>query len=258
MTSVAATPLRRLVNEGRAAWAALIFFTRLPLPALPASQADDWRRAATYFPFAGWVVGAVAAGVWWAAATVFPPAIASGLSLAATILLTGAMHEDGFSDVCDGFGGGYTKEKILTIMQDSRVGAYALVGLVMALGLKWQTVAALDPVLTPWLLIVGHSVSRAASISIMATLDYARTEGKARPLASRLAWPRVLVAALLGLAPACVLPVSLLPALAAPLAVRFAASRYFQSRLGGYTGDCLGAAQLVAEIAFLLTALALQ
>ena len=81
-------------------------------------EGADLRLAVTYFPLAGWLVGGVAALVWWLASQVFPPALASGLSLLATLVVTGALHEDGLADVCDGFGGGYTREKILAIMKD--------------------------------------------------------------------------------------------------------------------------------------------
>jgi adenosylcobinamide-GDP ribazoletransferase len=245
------------VQEFRAMHAALIYFTRLPLPMLRDSTADDWRRAPTYFPLVGWVVGGVAAGAWWSASLLFPATIACGLSLGATLLITGAMHEDGFADVCDGLGGGTTREKALEIMRDSRVGAFGAIGLVVLLGLKWHTLATLPFQITPAALIAAHACSRAGSISIMASLDYARAEGKARPLASRLHLARLALALALGVAPLVLLPIRAWAGVAAVLVVRFTASAWFATRLGGYTGDCLGAAQQVGELAFLLTLAAL-
>jgi adenosylcobinamide-GDP ribazoletransferase len=250
--------MRKTVQELRAIWSAGIFFTRLPFPSLPAHSANDLRRSATYFPLVGWLVGGVAAGVWWSAIKVFPPSVASGLSLIATVLLTGAMHEDGFSDVCDGFGGAMTKEKILVIMQDSRVGAFGVVGLVLLFGLKWQVVAALPSALAPVVLIAGHVVSRSASITLMATLDYAR-EGpsKARALTSKLRGVRLAVVVLLGLCPLLMLRQYLWWAAIPVIAVRFVSAIWFRSRIGGYTGDCLGATQQIGELAFLITVEAL-
>jgi len=231
-----------------------MFFTRLPLPSIPALSAEDLRRSSTYFPLVGWLVGGVAAGAWWIAAKVFPPTIASGLSLTATILLTGAMHEDGFADVCDGFGGGSTRGKILAIMQDSRVGAFGLVGTILMLGLKWQTVAALPAALIPVSLVAGHALSRATSITLMATLDYVR-EGpsKARALTSRFGGVRLLTVVALGIGALPLLPRQLWWAALPVLAVRFASAAWFHKRIGGYTGDCLGAVQQISELVFLLT-----
>lgn len=247
-------------REFAALRAALMFFTRLPVPSSAQHDPEDLQRAAAWFPLVGWVVGAVAAAVWWAAAQVWTPALASGLSLAATLLLTGAFHEDGFADVCDGFGGGYTKERVLEIMRDSRVGAFGAIGVVVMLGLKWQAVAALP--VTGFtgaaVIFAGHTVSRAASVSLMAVLPYVREEaGKAKPLATQLSGGRLLVALLCGVAPLALLPLWSGCAVAGVLFVWFLLVAWFRRRLGGYTGDCLGAAQQVTEVVFYLGMLAL-
>ncbi|MDR2675470.1 MAG: adenosylcobinamide-GDP ribazoletransferase, partial [Opitutaceae bacterium] len=132
-----------LRNEFRALHSAVMFFTRIPLPSLANHEDADLQRSSMYFPLVGWLAGAVAAAVWWAGLKVWPPAVASGASLAATLLLTGAFHEDGFADMCDGFGGGHTRARIMEIMRDSRIGAFGAIGLVVMLGLKWHAVAAL-------------------------------------------------------------------------------------------------------------------
>jgi len=247
-----------VVREFRALWAALIFFTRIPMPTLPSSTPGDWQRAATYFPAVGYLVGGVTAGVWWCAALVFPPLVASGLSLVAGILLTGAMHEDGLADYCDGFGGGWTKEKILAIMRDSRTGAFGVVALIMTLGLKWQAIASLPRVLVPLLLLASQTISRSGAVSLMAALDYAGSEdGKARPLSSRMGTGRLFATIVFGLAPYALLPLHFWWAGAPVFVVRLLAALWFRHRIGGYTGDCLGAVQQVGELTFLLTALAL-
>jgi len=247
-------------REFAAIRAAVMFFTRLPVPSTAQHDPEDLQRAAAWFPLVGWLVGAVAAGVWWAAVQVWGPTIASGLSLAATLLLTGAFHEDGFADVCDGFGGGYTQERVLEIMRDSRVGAFGAIGVVVMLGLKWQTVAALPLAgfVGAAVIFAGHTVSRAAAVSLMAVLPYVREEaGKAKPLATELGGGRLLVALVCGLAPLAWLPLRASWVLVGVLAVWLVLAAWFRRRLGGYTGDCLGAAQQVTEVVFYLGVLAL-
>jgi adenosylcobinamide-GDP ribazoletransferase len=247
-----------LRQELHALAAAVMFFTRLPVPSGWGTTRDDLQRAAAYFPFVGWIVGGVAAAVWWLAAPVWSPGVASALSLAATVVLTGAMHEDGFADVCDGFGGGYTKERVLEIMHDSRVGAFGAIGAVIMLLLKWQTVAGLSPLLAPAALVAGHVVSRAVSTTLMTTLSYVRPESvKAKPLATELCGGRLVWVIVTALAAMALLPPQTWWALAVMLAVRLLLARWFAARIGGYTGDCLGAAQQVSEVLFYLTVIAL-
>ena len=247
-------------RECAAIRAALMFFTRLPVPSSAQYDPEDLQRAAAWFPLVGWLVGAVAAAVWWASAQVWTPALASGLSLASTLLLTGAFHEDGFADVCDGFGGGYTKERVLEIMRDSRVGAFGAMGVVVMLGLKWQAVSALPVagITGAMVIFAGHTVSRAAAVSLMAVLPYVREEaGKAKPLATQLSGGRWVVALVCGLAPLALLPLWSGCAVAGVFAVWLVLAAWFRRRLGGYTGDCLGAAQQVTEVVFYLAMLAL-
>ncbi len=238
---------------------ALVFFTRLPLPERLGVGAADLRRAITYFPLCGWIVGALSALVWWLAARVFPAPVATGLALVAGVLLTGAMHEDGWADVCDGFGGGYTKERVLAIMKDSHVGVYGVIGLILLVGLKWQTLAALPRALVPVALVAGHALGRGMAATLMATLDYARAEGpsKARALVVRLAGWRLALVLATALAPLGLLPVRAWWGVAAAAGLRVVLARWFFRRIGGYTGDCLGAAQQLGELAFYLVLIAI-
>lgn len=254
------TPLDRrsiLRLQARYLIAALGYFTRVPIPSTLGFDPRDLAGAARYFPLIGAFVGAAGAIVYVIALHVFPPAVAVLLSMAATLLLTGALHEDGLADCCDGLGGGATREDALRIMRDPRLGAFGAIGLVMGLALKWQTLSALPAATAAWTMVGAHAASRALAASYLSTHDYAREEGKAKSVAHRMP-PRSLAVAL-----ALGLPWMLVPdwragllGLVVAFALRFLLGRYFARRLGGYTGDCLGFAQQVFEIALYLSALA--
>ena len=238
---------------------ALRFFTRLPVPGWVGHSTEALNRSARYFPAVGLLVGGIGALVFLGAMQLWPQPVAVLLSMAVTIYATGAFHEDGLSDSVDGLGGGWDKLRILEIMKDSRVGSYGVVAMVLALLGKFTLLSSLDAVLVPWALLAGHALSRFCSTVLLATMDYVREdqESKARPLATRLSGGGMLVAALFGLAGLALLP----PAKAlAGVALAAAATVWiagkFRRWLGGYTGDCLGAAQQVAEIGFYLGILA--
>jgi adenosylcobinamide-GDP ribazoletransferase len=184
---------------------------------------------------------------------VWPAGIAVLLSMAATLLATGAFHKDGLADSCDAFGGGYTREDIFRIMRDSRIGAFGAITLVIALALKWQALATLPPARAAWAMVAAHAASRALAISIPLGLDCAREDGKARPVARALSWRGALLAAASGLPWLCGFGWRFACATLAALALlRTGALRYLRRRLGGYTGDCLGAVQQLAELAIYL------
>lgn len=243
-------------QELRLICTALTFFTRLPVSRWAGGDAADLNHAARYFPLVGVLVGAVGALVYLAAAQLLPQELAVLLSMAATIWLTGAFHEDGLADAADGLGGGWNKEQVLTIMQDSRLGSYGAIALFLVLLGKWQALAALPPALLPAVLVAGHALSRFAAVLVIYRQDYVRAEGKAKPLATRLSPGELLLAGITGLAPLIWLqPAQLLALLPVALAWLWF-SRKLKRRLGGYTGDCLGAMQQLCEIAFYLGVLA--
>lgn len=240
--------------------AALMFFSRIPCPAWQGSPDIALRHASRYFPLVGWLVGATSAGIIWLTLRIFPTPVAVLLGMSAAMLLTGAMHEDAFADSCDGFGGGWTREQVLRIMQDSRIGAYGAVGLMMLLALKFAALVSLRPAQLPLALIAGHAVSRLIAISFLRTHAYARPEGtgKLHAVAQRISLADLAIAAVFGLLPLALLPArQALPALAILIVIRLLAGRYLTRRLGGYTGDCLGAVQQLCEAFFYLTILAL-
>ncbi|MFV0370281.1 MAG: adenosylcobinamide-GDP ribazoletransferase [Azonexus sp.] len=240
-------------------FAALRFFTRLPVPAWVGHSSAGLNAAARWFPAVGALIGALAALAYVLAAQLWPPAIALLLSMAASIYLTGAFHEDGLSDTVDGLGGGWEKQRILEIMKDSRIGNYGAIALWLALSGKFALLTAQTPALLPVILIAGHSLSRACSVSLLAALDYVREDAltKAKPLATRLSPGALLFTLGCGLLPLALLPwQQALSGLTLAVLATFWLARKFRRWLGGYTGDCLGATQQVAEIAFYLGLLA--
>jgi adenosylcobinamide-GDP ribazoletransferase len=243
--------------ELRYFFTALGYFTRVPVPRWVGYEPHYLNAAARYFPLIGVLVGSLGALVYLAALQVFPHSVSVLLSMVATLLITGAFHEDGLADCCDAFGGAYTREDVLRIMHDSHIGAFGAIALVIALALKWQALAALPPARAAALMIAAHAASRAFAISYLATLEYVRPEGKAKPVAQRLSGAPFAWAAVFGLPPlfwpdwrfGCA-------ALAMLVLLRMLLGRYFVRRIGGYTGDCLGFAQQIFELAIYLAGLA--
>lgn len=242
---------------------ALQFFTRLPIPAWVGFEASWLQHASRYFPLVGCVVAAIAAAVYWVAALVLPAPVAAVLSTAASIYATGAFHEDGFADTCDGLGGGMTRERVLEIMKDSRVGAYGAIGIVCMLAAKLSTLAMLPPRVATAALFLAHPLSRLAATSLIWKLDYVRGEGKAKPLAQQMTTVEFSIATASALLPVAVLLATgyaslaaVLGAVAAALVAALWLGWKFVRRLGGYTGDCLGAVQQVAEALIYMAVLA--
>jgi len=257
----------RCTDELRFALSAWIYFTRVPLPpGLSAWLGYEPRYlngAARYFPLVGAVVGALGALVYLLALYRLPVSVAVLLSMAATLLITGAFHEDGLADCFDAFGGAYTREDTLRIMRDSRIGAFGAIALVIALALKWAALtelSALSALHTAWLMIAAHAASRANAISLMLSLDYVREEGRAKPVAQRLGRGAALLA--LGFGAVWLLWPNWpnwrwgVVALLALLALRALLAGWYRRRLGGYSGDCLGLAQQLSELLVYLLALA--
>lgn len=244
-----------LIRQWRLLKTALVFFTRVPLM-LPDYDEADLARSTRYFPLVGLLVGAFGALVFWLGDFLLPLELAVLLSMVATLLLTGAFHEDGLSDAVDGLGGGWEKEQVLTIMTDSRVGSYGAIAIVLALLIKFQALSHLSAAMIPLALVAGHALSRFCATLVIATQSYVKPEGKAKPLATQITPGELLVAAVFGLLPLVLLDIRLLFALVPVTLVWFWFSAKIRSRIGGYTGDCLGAMQQLTEVAFYLGLLA--
>lgn len=249
--------------------ACLRFYSRLPVPALPGEGdphgAPDFRTAPRMLPLAGAILALPASLALLAAWGLgLGPFLAATLAAATGILVTGALHEDGLADVADGFGGGATRERRLEIMRDSRIGAYGGVALVLALALRIGALATLldrTGAGTALALVLAAALSRIAALAPMALLAPARPDGAGaavgRPSPATLGWAGAsavllaLIGAGLGLP---LLGVALMLGLASLAAG--AVTALARSRIGGQTGDVIGACQQAAEIAALLALVA--
>ena len=234
---------------------AIMFYTRIPVPKnLPYSD-ELLNRSTRYFPFIGWIVGGIGAIVFYGLLFVFSPELSVLLSMLATIFVTGAFHEDGFADFCDGFGGGYTRERILIIMKDSRIGTYGSIGLIGMLAAKFMSLRALDMAAIPFMLLAGHSISRLMPILVIYTSEYSRDDAssKTKPIGKKGKGFDFLMVVIFGTLPLIFVPIEysllILPLL---IFTTYVFRRYITRKLGGYTGDCLGALQQITEVVFYL------
>lgn len=244
-------------NELRTLVLAVQFLTRLPVPADDAYSPQRLAAAVRYYPLVGALVGGLCAAVFWLALLWLPHVVAVLLAVAAGIAATGAFHEDGLADTFDGIGATDERDRALEIMRDSRLGTYGVVALAMALGLKVAALASLPPEAVIIALVAGHGLSRLSSIVAMQTSRYVREAGAATPVANRLGSIGWFVVLATGVALAAGL-LWLLSPLAALLALAGLATGHvlmrlcFERKLGGYTGDTLGAVQQTGEIGFYL------
>jgi adenosylcobinamide-GDP ribazoletransferase len=240
--------------------AAATVLTRAPVGGFPYSDAD-WRWSAAHLPLIGAAVGAVVAGAWLATLRA-GYLVAAAVAVGASLLLTGAIHEDGLADTADALGGGRAvpRERVLAILKDSRIGAYGSAALTLAIVLRVALLDRLGPA-APAALVLSASASRLVPVWLLATLPYVTdpTLAKSRGIAAA-GWPQVGVATIwVGLTSAVATAMHLVTVVevvalwASLLVIAMVSRARFRARVGGVTGDFLGAAQQVAECAVLLT-----
>jgi len=247
-----------VMRELRALLTAVQYFTRVPVPVWVGHDAAQLNRATRYFPIVGIAVGALGAAALWVAAFFFTPFVAVIISTVLTVCITGAFHEDGLADTVDGLGGAMSRERALEIMKDSRVGTFGALALVFALLLKIAALAELPLREAIPALIAGHGLSRACAVVLAWRMPYAREDAstRAKPVVESVRTADVVVAVLCGLLPLLFVGVHAAFGLAAAALTTWLLYRWFQRRLGGYTGDTLGATQQLCEVAFYLALLA--
>lgn len=237
----------------RGARAALAFLTRLPAGRLDSA---DFARAPGWFAAIGLLIGGFQAVVFAGAAMLWPPGLAALVAVAAGLMITGALHEDGLADMVDGLGSGRPAERALEIMRDSRIGSFGALALGLALAARVMSLAALGP-LAPATLCAAGGLSRGAMALMLRAGPYLRPRGAGSGMTGPLR-----TGALAGAALGAALLVwwsagwAVIGGLAGLALGAGAARGWAMHRLGGVTGDVLGAAQVLGEIGFLMGVLA--
>ncbi len=237
------------------------FVTIVPVASSKPAGDGAVARATWALPLAGLLVGLAGAAAYAVASKWgLTPATAALLALATTVLITGALHEDGLADTADGLGGGRTRERKLEIMRDSRIGTYGACALLLSLGLRWSALAAIA---NPWAVMLAlcaaHAAARAGVPAFMSLVPPARPDGLSASAGSppgrsvAIAFALGTLGLVLALGPGKALVGLIVLSLAGLMLARLAIRQ-----IGGQTGDILGTFEQTGEILILLVAAAFQ
>lgn len=238
---------------------AIRFLTVVPTPHSDETPASDWlARAMKYFPLVGAGIGLASALVFVVACQFWSPLIAALLAVTTSIALTSALHEDGLADTIDAFGGGWTVERRLTIMKDSRIGTYGALALGLGCALRIAALAMLSPWAGAAALIAAHAMARAMPAFVMKRLAYAGDTTAMKVSYAEAPVRRDEIVFLLVTAALAAMPLAVISFKSIALGVLLGAllgallARSAKRLIGGYTGDVLGAIEQVFEIGCLL------
>jgi adenosylcobinamide-GDP ribazoletransferase len=234
------------------------FLTRVPVPRIHEISEAEMGKAAAFFPLVGVLIGAVGALVFWLLQKILPVSTAVLGTLIFTSFLTNAFHEDGLADTFDGFGGGWTKDRVLEIMRDSRIGTFGALALVFLVLAKYSLLSSLpQPQIWRWF-IVAHAAARWTSLPLCVSLPYAREEGQGKLVAKQVGLLELTFATLTMLVVLLLLPWrAAMAAMIVTTLITLLSDAYYKARLQGITGDCLGATNQLAEVGMYLTAVVL-
>lgn len=231
---------------------AVTFLTRVPMPRVGADT-PRLGPAVPWFPVVGALVGAAIAGVYAAALLALPPLVAATVAIGSGVLLTGAFHEDGLADSADALAGGWTREERLRILRDPRLGTYGVSAVVISFLLRVSALAALGPWEGAAGLMAAHTLGRTSAVGMLAILPPATDEGLGASYATAVGRARAIV----GVAVGVLLGTAVLGGLAFPVIAVAAIGAWILGlvagrKLGGITGDVLGATEQTVEFIVLL------
>lgn len=243
-------------------WAALIFFTRLPLWRIYQPPRHSYQAVVEFWPLTGWFTGFIMAATLYFGSQLLPYSIAVLIAIIARLLLTGALHEDGLADFCDGFGGGgNNRQRILDIMKDSHIGTYGVVGLIFYFMLLFTTLHSLPPLLAAYTILAADPFSKMLASQVLQMMPYARSEeeSKAKNIYRKIRFSATVSLAFQGLLPLVAFIFFqgftnswqwiILP----PCLIMYMLYLLIYRKLQGYTGDCCGAMCLLIELVFYIT-----
>ena len=245
-------------QEIRVLLSAISFFTTISFSSNQNFSKELLHKSARYLTLIGIMVGGLAALVFWVTSSIYSKPIGIIFSMIATILITGGFHEDGFADCCDGFGGGFTRYKILSIMKDPRIGSFGAIGITLLLGIKFFALYEMPVEKIPGILIIGHCISRFAAISLVWAVPYVTEEStaKSKLVVNHFSGKDLCIAGIISIIPFIFLGnliifFALIPICCFTIILGY----YFIKKIGGITGDCLGTTQQVTEVIFYLQTL---
>lgn len=232
-------------------YAALMFFTRLPLWKVCHTNSEDYKHVVVFWPLTGWLTSGCMVVVWYVLSAYLSAELAFIIALLSRILLTGALHEDGLADFCDGFGGGTDKEAKLRIMKDSHIGTYGVIGLIVYFLLMSQ-MYSIPSGLLPKVMLCADVWSKLVAAQIINFLPYTRKadEAKIKTIYDRMTLGEMVLCLLFGLMPLIWFPFSLLYILLFPSVIFVLMVFLMKKGIGGYTGDLCGATFLLCELSF--------
>jgi adenosylcobinamide-GDP ribazoletransferase len=237
---------------------AIQFLTRLPVPRALNSSETDIGKAAAFFPLVGVIVGGGAALVFVGLQRILPLPASVFCSIVFAVFITSGFHEDGLADSFDGFGGGWTKDRVLEIMRDSRIGTYGTLALIFVILGKLTFVSSLPPGQIWRWLVVAHTAARWTILPLCVWLPYGRAEGQGKLVAQQVGALEIITGTFTLLLVLILLPWrAALAALLVTTLVTLLSGLYFRARIQGITGDCLGATNQLTEAGLYLTALVL-
>jgi adenosylcobinamide-GDP ribazoletransferase len=245
-------------------WAAFIFFTRLPFWRWHQPPQACYKTVVEHWPLAGWLTGGLMAATLWVGSMYLPYIIAVLLAVVVRLLITGALHEDGLADFLDGFGGGgHDRERILSIMKDSHIGTYGVLGLIIYELLLVATLYSLPPTLAALTILAADPYAKMVTAQLITMMPYARKEEEAKnkTVYRKMQWPAGISLAIQGLLPMGLylwytgLPWELV--IFIPCLAMYLLYLLIWNRLRGYTGDCCGAVCLLVELTVYLVVCAL-
>jgi adenosylcobinamide-GDP ribazoletransferase len=239
---------------------AIQFLTRIPVPGgmnRPNPEMALLREAVIFYPVVGGLIGAATGGVIWCASSFWPIGIAVLIGLIFEAMLTGAFHEDAVADSCDAFGGGWTREDVLRIMKDSRIGSFGALGLGLFVALRWLGLCQFAGRDVWMVSMAAGAFGRMAILPIMNLVPpVVNREGLSKDVGATITRRMVLIGGLLTLPwivwPAVVMPKHIFVAGAVSVVLLIWWGYNCFKRIGGITGDCLGFGCYLAQCVMIL------
>ncbi len=253
--------LKNLRKELQRLAGSVIFYSRIPLPSNWFSEENSY--SSRYFSLVGWIAGGACAAVYmlaemltsgkfsWQSFSESPEPLAVLLGLVIGVLITGALHEDGFADTCDGLGHGGSTEEKLRIMKDSRIGTYGTLGILLLVQLKFFSLLQIETELLPLIWISGHTFSRFLAISHLRFISYVQDSKSSKSSAmTSISKTDLAVNFIIALLPLLLVWNHAWLGLLAAIIMWWFLMGYFRKKIGGITGDCMGSTQQLTEVVF--------